>query len=104
MGQRLLIILALLLMVRPITLAENFACGEEFAVPTSTPTKKIPCSDIAQPSEIVESSQHCPCFALIQPESAGITMASGSFSLFTGYERPVETTVAEPPTPPPRLV
>jgi len=108
MGKRFLIILALLLMLRPITLAENFACGEEISTTDSSmqaiPNKEIPCSDIAQPSEIVESGHNCPCFALMQPDTDGITTNTDQFRIFAMAVNAMETAVATPPTPPPRLV
>ncbi|MBE2220528.1 MAG: hypothetical protein IAF02_03255 [Anaerolineae bacterium] len=112
MGQRLIVILALLLMVRPIALVENFACGDETAAavdPAQTasiaiPNQETPCPDTVQPSEIVESGHRCPCFALMQPELADMTTNLDSFSLFTLANESVETAVALPPTPPPRLV
>lgn len=98
-------------MVRPIALAENFACGEETAktassqaIPATLPDKEIPCSDIAQPSEIVESGHNCPCFALIQPDIDGITTNTDQFRIFAMAVNLMETAVATPPTPPPRLV
>jgi len=112
MGKRFLIILALLLMVRPIVLAENFTCGEETtatassvqAIPAPIPGKEIPCSDIAQPSEIVESGHNCPCFTLMQPDTDGITTNTDQFRIFAMAVNLMETAVATPPTPPPRLV
>lgn len=112
MGQRLIVILVLLLMVRPIALVNNPACGEETAAVTSTaqtvpapiPNPEIPCSDIVETPEIAGNNHHCPCFALIQPELAGITTTSDFFSLFARDSRLVETAVAIPPTPPPRLI
>jgi hypothetical protein len=99
MGQRLLIILAFLLLVRPITLVKNLACDEE-----SIPAEEVPCSDIAQPLEIAESGQHCPCFALMMPESTAITANARSYALIAAMIFAPETAVANTPTPPPRLV
>jgi hypothetical protein len=112
MGQKLLVILVLLLMVRPITLVENLTCSEETAVsansepvvPDPIPNQEIPCSDIVNPSEIVASGHPCLCFALMQPDPTGIRANINSFALIATHILSAETAVANPPTPPPRLV
>ena len=95
-------------MVRPIALVENYACGEEVAAtanPAQTvPNQEIPCCDTGQLSEIAGSGHHCPCSALIQPKLANMITNTDSFSLYARDTRSVETAVAVPPIPPPRLV
>ena len=112
MARQFLGILIFLLVMRPMTLVDNSACGQEAAtsassgqaVPDPIPTPEIPCADITQTSEVAETNHHCPCYALMLPALAGISTNSGAINLLAAAISTAETAVPTPPTPPPRLV
>ncbi len=99
MAQRLLFILIFLLLVRPIVLTEDPTCGDEPLISNDD----VPCTEIVQALEI-ENNHNCPCYAIMKPDLARLKVDANSYTTFTSVIRFIETAVAVPPTPPPRLV